>query len=160
VDIEDLLPNAGDLQKVKKENFEHAMATRLARDLRAPAHKLSEIRRHDVYDLDMFYADFPGFPWEVVVDRVERYSVQELFQKPTKSPVFASFTEHFPEWSGEDTCLLIFKARGFTTLVMGTPPRLETCSVVLKASIRGHALYVTTYEEFIDAVRDLGLLEA
>lgn len=158
MDLGDLLPKPEELQRLKKENFEVSLTRRLVKDLGASQEFLRELKRIDRYDLDMFYADFPSFPWKMQIDRVERYSVEELFQKPTKSPVFKCFMEHFPEWVNEE--LLFFKARGFTTLVMGTLERLRDCEVFLTGSVRGSKFYVTTYEEFADAVRELRILEA
>lgn len=159
-DIGDLLPTSEDLARAKVEGFELSTLLRLVRDLGAPPEKLREIRQHEKYDLNMFWADFPECPWDLMIDRVEKYSVQDLFQAPTKSPVFLRFQEHFgPRWRDEP-CLFFFKARGFTTLVMGSLEILGDCSVVLKAAIRGAPIYVTTYEEFIDEVRDRKILEA
>lgn len=159
MDLEDLLPSGEGLQKLKKENFEVSLTSRLVKDLGAPPHFLKEVKRAERYDLDMFYADHPSFPWKMQIDRIERYSVEELFQKPTKSPVFRKFTEYFPQWASEEV-LLFFKAKGFSVLVMGTMQRLVQCEVVLTTTVRGVPFYVTTYEEFAGVVRELRLLEA
>lgn len=159
MDLGDLLPKAEDLQRLKKENFEVSLTSRLVKDLGGSPQFLREVKKAERYDLDMLYADYPSFPWKMQIDRVERYSVEELFQKPTKSPVFHKFVEHFPQWASEEV-LLFFKAKGFTVLVMGTLRRLTQCEVVLTTTVRGTPFYVTTYEEFADAVRELRLLEA
>lgn len=159
MDLGDLLPKPEDLQRLKKENFEVSLTRRLVKDLGGSLQFLKEVKRAERYDLDMFYADRPSFPWKMQIDRVERYSVEELFQKPTKSPVFEKFVEYFPQWASEEV-LLFFKAKGFTVLVMGTVQRLGHCEVALKATVRGSSFYVTTYEEFADAIRELRLLEA
>lgn len=160
MDLEDLLPKGEDLQKLKKENFEVSLTRRLVKDLGGSPQFLKEVRQAERYDLDMLYAAYPSFPWKMQIDRIERYSVEELFQKPTRSPVFQRFTEYFPRWAMEDNVLLFFKAKGFTTLVMGTLPRLTHCDVTLTAAVRGQTFHVTTYEEFADVVRELRLLEA
>ncbi len=159
MDLGDLLPSGEDLQRLKKENFEVSLVRRLAKDLGGSPEFLKEVKRAERYDLDMLYAAYPSFPWKMQIDRVERYSVEELFQRPTKSPVFERFAGYFPDWSDEQV-LLFFKAKGFGVLVMGTMHRLEHCQVVLTARVRGVPFYVTTYEEFADAVRELRLLEA
>jgi hypothetical protein len=161
MDIADLLPKAADLQKAKVEGFVHSTLARLAKDLGAPADILRQIRSNgERYDVFMFQADFPSFPWALAVDRVESYNVQDLFTTPTKSPVFKKFVEYYPDWpTADQKSLMFFKAQGFTTLVIGTVLKMKEASVVLKGTIRGAEFYITTYAEFVDVVRDLGVLE-
>lgn len=158
MDIASLLPNGDELEKLKKENFEHSLTMRLLKDFGAGPEGLRRAKQAGKYDLDMFYAEYPNFPWKMQIDRVERYSVEELFQKPTRSPVFQKLVEYFPEWNKEPV-LLFFKAKGFGVLVMGTAGALKRCEVFLTAAVRGSQFHVTTYEEFTDAVRDIGLLD-
>jgi len=150
MDLGDLLPKSADITRARVEGFVHSTLTKLAKDLGASPEILRQIRDNDGrYDVSTFSADFPGFPWKVAVDRVESYSVEDLFITPTKSPVFKAFQRHFPNWATERT-LLFFKARGFTTLIMGTAERLKDCGVVLKGTVRDRSFYVTTYSEFVE----------
>ena len=150
MDLGDLLPSSKDIAKAKVEGFVHSTLAKLAKDLGASPDILRQIRSNaGRYDVATFNADFPRFPWQVAVDRVESYSVADLFTTPTKSPVFKAFQCHFPNWTTAST-LLFFKAQGFTTLVMGTAERLRDCGVVLKGTVRGSSFYVTTYSEFIE----------
>ena len=157
MDLSSLLPSSADLAKAKVEGFAHSTLARLAKDLGAQPEILRQIRNNgERYDVSTFMADFPGFPWAIAVDRVESYSVEDLFRAPTKSPVFEAFSREHPNW-GDSECLLFFKAAGFTTLVMGTVPRMQQCGTVLHCCMRKAKFYVTTYGELIEACRDLQL---
>jgi hypothetical protein len=154
MDLSSLLPSPAELAKAKVEGFAHSTLAKLAKDLGACPEILRQIKNNgERYDIPAFMADFPRFPWEIAVDRVESYSVEDLFRTPTKSPVFAAFVKAHPDW-GTTESLLFFKAAGFTTLVMGSVARMATCNTVLCSRIRKASLYVTTYAEFIETFAD------
>lgn len=158
MDFKDLLPTAEELATEKREGFECSTLRRLIKDLSAPKDVIRRSREQR-YTLPMFFADFPRLNWDIAIERIDSYSVNELFERPTKSPVWRRFHEVHPAHADED-CYLFFKAAGFGTMIMGSGTLLSRCAVVLKAEIRGRVLWVTKYEEFIDVVRDSRILEA
>lgn len=154
MDLSSLLPSSAELAKAKVGGFAHSTLAKLAKDLGASPEILRQIRNNgERYDVSTFFADFPGFPWGLAIDRVESYSVEDLFRAPTKSPVFTAFVKAHPDWATAES-LLFFKATGFTTLVMGSVARMNTCNTVLCSQVRKARLYITTYAEFIDACQD------
>jgi hypothetical protein len=158
VDLGDLLPKPEDIEAAKRTSFEHSTLMRFLKDVGAPPDKIKAAKKHARYDLALFKADFPGCPIDIHVTRIDSYSVQSLFETPTKSPVYQAFEALPPDDEGRSQ-ILFFKAQGFTTLVIGDSVMLMT-QTFLTTRIRRRTLYVTTYGDLAESLRDARILEA
>jgi hypothetical protein len=160
VPLNPLIATPEDYQKAKQENFEHAILTRLLRDLSAPAVIVRPWERAvKLLELSQFYNNFPAFPFDIRATRISSYSLADLFLRPTKSPVFLEFAKEFPLWKNRERFLLFFRASGmgagFTTFVMGNAPFLLETEVHVRFKVRDTTLVVTTYEEATEEMKKI-----
>jgi hypothetical protein len=136
-----------------EENFEHQCVKQLLRGFGLPTKQLSALERQQrQFTCDWFASEFPQFQVTLATCRVREYSLQELFERPAKNPVTQAFVECFGTSPEQLPCALLFKASGWTKLVMGRDlPWIDERRNYLNLSIYGRRYCVCPLEEFIDA---------
>jgi len=149
-----LLGTPEQFRKAKVEGFEHSVLKRMLKHFRVVPKGIDRLCDDAGGKLTTawWHSRFRQWPVELHCTRIESYSVQDLFERPTKSPVYAEFVSVFPK-AREYPSALFFKAQGFSTLVL-TNVRwvLDNAQCYLRFSVKGGALYVTTFDEFIGSV--------
>lgn len=152
-DLSHLVGTPEDWARAKVEGFEHATLKRLLRGCgcSAKAAAVGEREAGGRLTTSWWHGRFHQWPVLLHVTRIESYSVQDLFERPTRSPVYADFQSSFP---GSDVpAALFFKATGFSTLVLTNVRWVQDhAAVYLRFTVRGGQYFVTTFDNFVEAV--------
>ena len=154
-DLSHLIPTRETIEKSAMESVETSLFKQLLMKLGVDGKAVKKAMRKDGrITSSWFGAEFPDFPFEIDATRIKSCFVQEFFERPTKTAAFESFVKAFPEHKTRPSALM-FKAEGFTALVIFTSPAMgEGVGVALRFNVRGVPYYVSTLKEFADAYRE------
>lgn len=135
------------------ENFEHQCIKQLLRGLGMAAKAITRLERQvGQFSCAWFAAEYPQFEVQLVACRVREYSLQDLFERPAASPVMKTFIEHFGKGDLEVPAALMFKAAGWTKLVMARDLNwFSEQHNYLNLCVYGVRYCVCPLEEFISA---------
>lgn len=150
-----LLPTKESTEKSLLESVETSLFKQFLSGLGVSGKSIKQqLRKDGKLTPSWFHGEFPDFPFEMEATRVRHCHVQEFFERPTKTPVFGVFTKAFPDHKKSPSALM-FKAEGFTSLVMFTSDAMGVdVGVALRFNVRGQAYYVSTLKEFANAYRE------
>lgn len=154
-DLSHLIPTRDTIEQSVTESVETSLFRKLCMNLGVPGKVIKQrLRKDGKLTGSWFGGEYSTFPFEIDAVRLKHCFVQEFFERPTKTPVFEAFTRMFPRHKEEPSALM-FKADGFTALVMFTSPAMgEDVKVALRFNVRGVSYYVSTLKEFCDAYRE------
>ena len=154
-DLSHLIPTRETIEKSVLESVETSLFKQLLMKLGVDGKTVKkQMKKEGRLTSSWFGAEFPDFPFEIDATRIKHCVVQEFFERPTKTPAFDTFVRMFPDHKSQPSALM-FKADGFTALVMFTSPAMgEGVGVALRFNVRGVSYYVSTLKEFADAYRE------
>lgn len=154
-DLSHLIPSPGQMKRRAEESLESTLLKQLLKWLGVEAWVIRDAeKRGDRLDVGWVHGQFSSFPFELAVRRLKDCGAQEFFERPTKTPAFEAFIEEFGA-TPEKPCLLLFKAKGFTSLALFNSPIMGAdVKVALRFRVREYPYFLSTMKEFCDAYRE------